>query len=40
MWLAQVDAMQSKMQQAGIAPLGPQERTTILDYLGRNAGNQ
>ncbi len=40
MWQAQVDAMQARMQQAGIAPLSADERAAILDYLTQNAGTQ
>jgi diheme cytochrome c len=40
MWQTQVDAMQGKMQQAGIAPLSDEQRATILGYLQRNAGTQ
>lgn len=40
MWQTQVEAMQGKMLQAGIAPLSDDQRTTILDYLKRNAGTQ
>jgi hypothetical protein len=40
MWQAQVDAMQSRMQQAGIAPLSTNDRAAILDYLTRNAGTR
>jgi mono/diheme cytochrome c family protein len=38
MWAEQVEAMQSKMTQAGVAPLSDSERREILDYLERNAG--
>jgi len=37
MWQMQVEAMQSKMQNAGIAPLSPEEKDAILAYLQRNA---
>jgi hypothetical protein len=37
MWQVQVDAMGPKMTQAGMRPLTPAERATILDYLKRNA---
>ncbi len=39
MWQVQVDAMGPKMTQAGMRPLTPAERATILDYLKRNAGH-
>jgi hypothetical protein len=38
MWDEQVEAMQLKMAQAGVAPLSAGERRAILDYLERNAG--
>jgi hypothetical protein len=38
MWAEQVEAMQLKMAQAGIAPLSSSERREVLDYLERNAG--
>jgi len=38
MWAEQVEAMQLKMAQAGVAPLSDSERHEILDYLERNAG--
>lgn len=38
MWAVQVETMQLKMQQAGVAPLTDAERRAILDYLERNAG--
>jgi hypothetical protein len=38
MWTEQVEAMQLKMAQAGVAPLSDAERREILDYLERNAG--
>jgi len=40
MWAAQVDLMQQRMQQTGLAPLTPEERKTILGYLSGNAGKQ
>ncbi len=40
MWETQVDAMQPKIEQAGLAPLTADERAAILDYLRRNAGTQ
>lgn len=39
MWQVKVDAMEPKMLAAGIAPLTPDQRQTILDYLARNAGS-
>ena len=38
MWAEQVEAMQLKMAQAGVAPLSSSERREVLDYLERNAG--
>lgn len=38
MWAVQVEAMEGRMQQAGMPPLSPAQRKTILDYLKRNAG--
>jgi hypothetical protein len=38
MWEQQVEAMQLKMAQAGVAPLSDTERRAIMDYLERNAG--
>jgi ribosomal protein L31 len=40
MWETQVDAMQPRIQQAGLAPLSADERAAILDYLQRHAGTQ
>jgi ribosomal protein L31 len=40
MWEAQIDAMGPRIQQAGLAPLGADDRAAILDYLRRNAGTQ
>jgi diheme cytochrome c len=40
MWATQVDLMQERMKQTGLAPLTPAERKTILDYLTSNAGRQ
>jgi Dihaem cytochrome c len=40
MWRTQVDLMQERMKQAGIAPLSPDERRTIIEYLSRHAGQQ
>jgi hypothetical protein len=39
MWAEQVEAMQLKMEQAGVPPLSESERRDILDYLQRNAGS-
>lgn len=40
MWAVQVDLMQERMKQTGLAPLTPAERKAILDYLSSNAGKQ
>ena len=40
MWQVQVEAMRSKIAQAGQPPLSPEQHLTILDYLKRNAGKQ
>ena len=40
MWAAQVDLMQERMQQTGLAPLTSEERKTILGYLSSNAGKE
>ena len=40
MWATQVDLMQEKIQQTGLAPLTSAERHTILEYLSSNAGKQ
>jgi hypothetical protein len=40
MWATQVDLMQERMEQTGLAPLTPAEHKTILDYLRSHAGNQ
>ena len=40
MWAVQVDLMQERMKQTGLAPLTPAERKTVLDYLRSNAGKQ
>lgn len=40
MWEVQVGMMEPKMREAGLPPLTPEERKTILDYLQRNAGQQ
>jgi len=37
MWQIQVEVMQSKMEQAGIAPLTPDEEKAILNYLSRHS---
>ncbi|HEY6394956.1 MAG TPA: hypothetical protein VIX12_06015 [Candidatus Binataceae bacterium] len=39
MWQVQVQLMEDKMRRGGVAPLSPDQRTTILDYLTRNAGS-
>jgi hypothetical protein len=39
MWQVQVDAMEPKMRAAGLQPLTPDQRATIMDYLTRNAGS-
>ncbi len=39
MWQVQVTAMEPKMRAAGLQPLTPDQRATILDYLTRNAGS-
>jgi len=38
MWQTQVQAMEQKMQTAGMEPLTSDQRRIILDYLTRNAG--
>jgi hypothetical protein len=38
MWETQVTMMEVKMQTAGMPPLTPDDRATILEYLKRNAG--
>ncbi len=38
MWRVQISAMDDKMRAAGIAPLTPEQRATIMDYLTRNSG--
>jgi hypothetical protein len=38
MWETQVQAMEQKMQAAGMQPLTSDQRRIILDYLTRNAG--
>lgn len=40
MWAVQVGLMQERMKQTGLAPLTPDERKTILNYLSSNAGKQ
>jgi hypothetical protein len=40
MWAVKVDLMQERMKQTGLAPLTPDERKTILEYLTSNAGQQ
>ncbi len=40
MWEIQVAKMEQKMSQAGLPPLTPDQKQTILDYLLRNAGHQ
>ena len=40
MWEVQVKAMDAKIVQAGQPPLSPEENSTILAYLKRNAGTQ
>lgn len=40
MWEVQVKAMRSRIAQAGQPPLSPEQDSTILDYLKRNAGTQ
>jgi mono/diheme cytochrome c family protein len=40
MWAVQVDLMQARMKQTGLAPLTPDQRKTILEYLSSNAGKQ
>ena len=40
MWQTQVELMDTKIRQAGIAPLTADQRRTILDYLTRNAGTR
>jgi hypothetical protein len=40
MWEVQVEAMRSKIAQAGQPPLSSEQYLTILDYLKRNAGKQ
>lgn len=40
MWDTQVTMMEVKMQAAGQAPLTPDEREAILEYLKRNAGTE
>ena len=40
MWQTQVELMDTKIRQAGMAPLTANQRDIILDYLTRNAGNR
>jgi hypothetical protein len=40
MWDTQVTMMEVKMQTAGLPPLTPDDRASILDYLKRNAGTE
>ena len=40
MWAVKVNLMQQRMKQTGLAPLTPDERKTILEYLSSNAGQQ
>ncbi|MGH7907113.1 MAG: hypothetical protein ACREP6_10835 [Candidatus Binataceae bacterium] len=40
MWQTQVPIMEGKMAAAGMNPLTPAERTTIVNYLTRYAGNE
>ncbi|MGH7863801.1 MAG: hypothetical protein ACREQB_02350 [Candidatus Binataceae bacterium] len=40
MWQKQVEAMDVRIAQAGVAPLKAGERAQILDYLRRNAGGR
>ena len=40
MWEIQVPKMEDKMRKAGLPPLQPVQKQTILDYLERNAGQQ
>jgi cytochrome c2 len=40
MWEIQVPKMEQKIAQAGLPPLAPEQKQTILDYLQRNAGHQ
>ncbi len=40
MWDIQVSMMEPVMARAGVRPLSPDEKQTILDYLERNAGRQ
>ncbi len=40
MWDKQLDLMDGKIRQAGMRPLSPEERQTIMDYLTHNSGQQ
>jgi Dihaem cytochrome c len=39
MWHIQVEVMETKMQEQGVAPLTGHERDTIMSYLTRNAAH-
>jgi mono/diheme cytochrome c family protein len=40
MWEVQVEGMRSKIAQAGLPALSPEQHQAILDYLKRHAGKQ
>jgi hypothetical protein len=40
MWDTQVELMNGKMREMGVAPLTPEEQQTILQYLTANAGKE
>lgn len=40
MWEIEIPKMEQKIAQAGLSPLTPEQKETILDYLRRNAGHQ
>ena len=40
MWDTQVTMMEVKIQSAGLPPLTPDDRASILEYLKRNAGTE
>jgi hypothetical protein len=40
MWQIQVTAMESRIEHAGLPPLSPADRATILNYLTSNAGTE
>ncbi len=40
MWDTQVTMMEVKMQTAGLPPLTPDDRASIVEYLKRNAGTE